>query len=156
MGCGAHKQSQGLSPQLRQKALEIFQKIDVNNSGSIDKDETQKFWKTNFAKVNTHALFNAVDFDKSGQITEDEWMAFWEIVKKSGYSDKEIFEELFLIFLYNQLDNLMEGKAWVQFRKVDEFVKRDQMRKKSQVKQIVEDNSKRKSILQQQDQQQNN
>ncbi|CAD8103873.1 unnamed protein product [Paramecium primaurelia] len=140
MGCGAQKQSQGLSPQLRQKALEIFKKIDVNNSGSIDKDETQKFWKTNFAKVNTQALFNAVDFDKSGQITEDEWMAFWEIVKKSGYSDKEIFEEL---------DNLMEGKAWVQFRKVDEFVKRDQMRKKSQVKQIVEDNSKRKSILQQ-------
>ncbi|CAD8209501.1 unnamed protein product (macronuclear) [Paramecium tetraurelia] len=140
MGCGAQKQSQGLSPQLRQKALEIFKKIDVNNSGSIDKDETQKFWKTNFAKVNTQALFNAVDFDKSGQITEDEWMAFWEIVKKSGYSDKEIFEEL---------DNLMEGKAWVQFRKVDEFVKRDQMRKKSQVKQIVEENSKRKSILQQ-------
>ncbi|CAD8114834.1 unnamed protein product [Paramecium primaurelia] len=140
MGCGAQKQSQGLSPQLRQKALEIFKKIDVNNSGSIDKDETQKFWKTNFAKVNTQALFNAVDFDKSGQITEDEWMAFWEIVKKSGYSDKEIFEEL---------DNLMEGKAWVQFRKVDEFVKRDQLRKKSQVKQIVEDNSKRKSILQQ-------
>ncbi|CAD8194021.1 unnamed protein product [Paramecium octaurelia] len=140
MGCGAQKQSQGLSPQLRQKALEIFKKIDVNNSGSIDKDETQKFWKTNFAKVNTQALFNAVDFDKSGQITEDEWMAFWEIVKKSGYSDKEIFEEL---------DNLMEGKAWVQFRKVDEFVKRDQMKKKSQVKQIVEDNSKRKSIVQQ-------
>ncbi|CAK90968.1 unnamed protein product (macronuclear) [Paramecium tetraurelia] len=140
MGCGAQKQSQGLSPQLRQKALEIFKKIDVNNSGSIDKDETQKFWKANFAKVNTQALFNAVDFDKSGQITEDEWMAFWEIVKKSGYSDKEIFEEL---------DNLMEGKAWVQFRKVDEFVKRDQMRKKSQVKQIVEDNSKRKSIVQQ-------
>ncbi|CAD8127438.1 unnamed protein product [Paramecium sonneborni] len=145
MGCGASKQSQGLSPQLRSKALEIFKRIDVNNSGSIDKDETQKFWKTNFAKVNTQALFNAVDFDKSGQITEDEWMAFWEIVKKSGYSDKEIFEEL---------DNLMEGKAWVQFRKVDEFVKRDQMRKKSQVKQIVEDNSKRKSILQQE--QQNN
>ena len=28
-------------------------RIDINNSGSIDKDETQKFWKTNFAKVNT-------------------------------------------------------------------------------------------------------
>ncbi|CAD8183265.1 unnamed protein product [Paramecium pentaurelia] len=141
MGCGAQKNSTGLNEKLRAKALEIFRRIDINNSGSIDKDETQKFWKTNFAKVNTQALFNAVDFDKSGQISEDEWMAFWEIVKKSGYTDKEIFEEL---------DNLMEGKAWVQFRKVDEFVKRDQLRKNSQVQQIVKQNSKRKSLVQQQ------
>lgn len=35
-----------------------------------------------------------MDFDKSGQITEDEWMAFWEIVKKSGYTDREISEEV--------------------------------------------------------------
>ena len=50
-------------------------------------------------------------------------MAFWEIVKKSGYTDKEIFEEVKIKFI--QLDNLMDGGAWVQFRKVDEFVKRD-------------------------------
>ena len=49
-----------------------------------------KFWKTNFAKLNTEALFNAVNFDKSGEISEGEWLAFWEIVKKSGYSEKEI------------------------------------------------------------------
>jgi hypothetical protein len=29
-----------LNEKLRAKALEIFRKIDVNNSGSIDKDET--------------------------------------------------------------------------------------------------------------------
>jgi phosphotransacetylase len=51
---------------------------------------------TNFAKLNTEALFNTVDFDKSGEITEDEWLAFWEIVKKSGHTEIEINEEVIL------------------------------------------------------------
>jgi hypothetical protein len=37
----------------------------------------------------------------------------------------------------------MEGKAWVQFRKVDEFIKRDMRKQSSQVKSIV-DGEKRK------------
>lgn len=56
--------------------------------------------KSNFAKINTEALFDAVDFDKSGGITEDEWLAFWEIVRKSGYTEEEINEEV-LYFLKN-------------------------------------------------------
>ena len=50
--------------------------------------------KSNFAKLNTEALFDAVDFDKSGDITEEEWMAFWEIVKENGYSEEEINMEV--------------------------------------------------------------
>lgn len=50
--------------------------------------------KSNFAKVNTDALFKAVDVDNSGTITEDEWMEFWNSVKKSGYSEEEIEEEV--------------------------------------------------------------
>lgn len=41
----------------------------------------------------------------------------------------------------------MEGKAWVQFRKVEEFVKRDQSRKQSQIKLIVQENQKRLSVV---------
>jgi len=44
--------------------------------------------------VNTDALFKAVDVDNSGTITEDEWMEFWNSVKKSGYSEEEIEEEV--------------------------------------------------------------
>ena len=35
------------------------------------------FRKSNFAKINTKALFEAVDKDKNGAIEYDEWMAFW-------------------------------------------------------------------------------
>ena len=69
-------------------------------------------------------MFNAVDYDKSGEITLDEWLAFWEIVKKSGHSEAEIEEEV-NIHLYQKMDGLLEGKAWVGFRKVDDFVKND-------------------------------
>lgn len=31
----------------------------------------------------------------------------------------------------------MEGKAWVQFKKVDDYVKRDQKKKSSHVKNII-------------------
>lgn len=86
--------------------------------------------------MNTEALFNAVDYDKSGEITEDEWLAFWEIVKKSGHTENEIEEEVKKISV-TQMDGLLEGKAWVGFRKVDDFVKKDQKSRHSEVGKIV-------------------
>jgi len=68
-----------------------------------------KFWKSNFAKLNTEALFKAVDKDKNGNISQDEWILFWETVKKSGHTEEEIEFEI---------KNLMEGSAWVYFDKV--------------------------------------
>lgn len=36
-----------------------------------------------------------------GTISEDEWVAFWEEVKRAGYTDEYIREEVFnLLFLY--------------------------------------------------------
>ncbi|CAD8126001.1 unnamed protein product [Paramecium sonneborni] len=139
MGCTHTKIDESLSEKLRTKAIEIFKKIDIKGNGTIDKQGTQQFWKSNFAKLNTEALFDAVDFDKSGDITEDEWMAFWEIVKQNGYSEEEINLEL---------DELMEGKAWVQFKRVDRFIKIDEKRRGSRVKSIVQEEKKKLSIVQ--------
>lgn len=47
----------------------IFQKIDVENKGFIDRERTLQFWSKNFAKINTEALFKSVDFNKNGNIT---------------------------------------------------------------------------------------
>jgi hypothetical protein len=40
------------------------------------------------------------------------------------------------------MDGLLEGKAWVGFRKVDEFVKQDQRRKSHQIDRIVKEENK--------------
>eukprot|EP01016_Furgasonia_blochmanni_P043033 TRINITY_DN578_c0_g1_i11.p3 TRINITY_DN578_c0_g1~~TRINITY_DN578_c0_g1_i11.p3 ORF type:complete len:116 (-),score=17.85 TRINITY_DN578_c0_g1_i11:367-714(-) len=113
--------------------------IDINDSKTIDKEETLKFWKSNFAKLNTEALFKAVDIDKNGNISEDEWVAFWEVVKKSGHTEKEITEEL---------DNLTQGKAWVQFDKVPVDVsKTNSHSKNAQSLPFASNRGKRKNIL---------
>ncbi|CAD8060964.1 unnamed protein product [Paramecium sonneborni] len=126
--CSSMHHQTDLSASLRLKALQIFQKIDKENKGVIDKKTTQQFWQSNFAKINTEALFKAVDFDNSGDITIQEWLTFWKIVKKTGYTEQEINEEL---------DELMQGKAWVQFRVVDQFIQVDKNRRRSQIPQIV-------------------
>ena len=57
-----------LSPQLEKRVKDIFEKIDTDHSGAIDKEETLKYWKSNFAKLNTNELFNAVDADGNNEI----------------------------------------------------------------------------------------
>jgi EF hand len=42
--CSGQSRNKGLSPNLRRKAELIFDKIDVNGSGSIDRQETLKYW----------------------------------------------------------------------------------------------------------------
>lgn len=104
-----NKQSK-LSPEAAKLAEQIFRTMDLDNSGSIDKQETLKFWKSNYAKINTEEIFKAVDTDKSGTIEFDEWMEFWGAVKNAGHSDKEIIAEL---------ESLKDRKAWVSFCNVN-------------------------------------
>ncbi|CAD8109346.1 unnamed protein product [Paramecium primaurelia] len=127
--CSNRPEHKQISENLRLKAIMIFQKIDIYNKGSIDKERTLQFWKSNFAKINTDALFQQVDYNKSGNITIQEWLAFWDIVKQQGYSEQEISDEL---------DELQQGKAWVQFYKVDAFIRADTQRQKTQIDQIVQ------------------
>lgn len=46
--------------------------------------------KSNFAKVNTEAMYKAIDIDKNGEIDETEWLTFWETVKRCGHTEAEI------------------------------------------------------------------
>ena len=65
------------------------------NFGRNEKGVSKLNRKSNFAKLNTEALFKAVDADGNGRISEDEWLYFWSEVKASGHSDEEILEEVF-------------------------------------------------------------
>eukprot|EP00746_Dinoflagellata_sp_MGD_P009108 gnl/MRDRNA2_/MRDRNA2_118381_c0_seq1.p1 gnl/MRDRNA2_/MRDRNA2_118381_c0~~gnl/MRDRNA2_/MRDRNA2_118381_c0_seq1.p1 ORF type:complete len:128 (-),score=43.49 gnl/MRDRNA2_/MRDRNA2_118381_c0_seq1:67-450(-) len=103
MGCGGSKP---LQPETIEKLKEFFKKMDIDGNGDISKDEATKFWGKNFAKVNADAMFNEVA-DGSGSITEAGFLEFWSQVKKSGYKDKDILDEL---------ESMMEGGSWVDWK----------------------------------------
>ena len=86
--------------------MELFYLIDINNSKKIERDETLKFWPSNFPIINSNELFNEVDKNNNGEIELDEWIDYWTIVSNSGYSENEIC---------NELDNMIEGGCWVKF-----------------------------------------
>lgn len=74
--------------------LELFKLIDTDNSKTIDRDETLKFWAKNFAKLNSNELFDQVDKNNDGSIQLEEWFEFWEIVFNSGYCEEELISEV--------------------------------------------------------------
>ena len=95
-----------MPPKVKEKVLTLFKKIDTDGSNTIDRDETLKFWSSNFPKLNSGVLFDQVDKNNDGSIQLEEWLEFWGIVYDSGYSEEEICTEL---------DNMIEGGSWVKF-----------------------------------------
>ena len=72
--------------------------IDVDHSQTIDREETIKFWGSNFPKLNANELFSQVDKNNDGTIQLEEWVDFWALVLKSGHSVEEVSAEVTILF----------------------------------------------------------
>lgn len=88
------KNHEKLPKDLKNKVLELFRKIDTDNSKTIDFQETMKFWGNNFARLNSKELFQSVDKDDNGEIEEEEWLEFWYNVYSSGHSKNDIINDV--------------------------------------------------------------
>ena len=95
-----------MPPKLEEKVRKLFSLIDVDDSKTIDREETLKFWSKGFAKINSTCLFEQVDKNNDGTIQLEEWLEFWRVVYESGYSEEEVCAEL---------DNMIKGGSWVKF-----------------------------------------
>ena len=95
-----------MPPKLEEKVRRLFSMIDVDDSKTIDREETLKFWSKGFAKINSKVLFEQVDKNNDGAIQLEEWLEFWRVVYESGYDEEEISAEL---------DNMINGGSWVKF-----------------------------------------
>merc|ERR1712129_352673 len=98
---------EGLSPEFAEIIQSCFGRMDKNGDGSITRVEAKNFFKQ-FGGVCASAMFHAVDDDNDNTITLDEFLAYWASVKRSGYTEQELLEEI---------GELLEGNAWVQFEK---------------------------------------
>lgn len=101
------KQSIGLSLQARTKVRELFAKMDVDINMQVTRSEAESYFKGSFGRLSVNAMFNEVDVDKNRQISEEEFVQFWEQVKKCGYSEEDILEEV---------DQLILGGTWVDWK----------------------------------------
>mmetsp|Transcript_16713 Transcript_16713/g.47815 ORF Transcript_16713/g.47815 Transcript_16713/m.47815 type:complete len:122 (+) Transcript_16713:143-508(+) len=110
MGCGASlrgiRTSSHLSPELEDKLRTLHKNMDADHDGRVTKEEASKWFTGAFAKLSAIAMFNEVDTDQNGEMSEDEFVAFWKQVKRSGYTEKQIADEL---------EQLEQGQAWVDW-----------------------------------------
>ena len=107
---GQAKEGVELTELLKAEIVSIFHAMDVDNDGSVTKEEASRFFKS-FGKLNAAAMFNEVDVARSVDddvdvITLAEWVGFWRNVRASGYSEDEMREEL---------ANMASGQSWVDF-----------------------------------------
>ena len=104
MGNKADKPSIKLSQVLEDKVIELFNSIDTDSSGSIEKKEAKEYWKKNLSQVNTIALFDQVDVDHDGHIELPEWIQYWTDVFMQGKHSEEQ--------LIGELQSIIDGNAW--------------------------------------------
>jgi len=95
-----------LSAKAWQKIEECFRLMDTDHSNAVTKEEAVGFFKGAFGKLSADAFFNEVDVDGSGAITAEEFIDFWVQVRKAGYKEQEIIDEL---------EELIQGGAWVDW-----------------------------------------
>mmetsp|Transcript_58056 Transcript_58056/g.155454 ORF Transcript_58056/g.155454 Transcript_58056/m.155454 type:complete len:134 (-) Transcript_58056:83-484(-) len=101
------KTTAGLTQPTKDKLEELFGKMDLDKSGDINLKEAVSFWGQNFAKVNAAAFFNEVDTNENTSISLPEYIGFWANVKKNGYTEDEILEEV---------ENMLSGGSWVDWK----------------------------------------
>eukprot|EP00927_Polykrikos_kofoidii_P065171 TRINITY_DN60960_c0_g1_i1.p1 TRINITY_DN60960_c0_g1~~TRINITY_DN60960_c0_g1_i1.p1 ORF type:complete len:264 (+),score=56.61 TRINITY_DN60960_c0_g1_i1:98-889(+) len=96
-----------LSKKAWAKLEELFTKMDPDGSNAVSREEAKQFFKGTFGKMSADAMFNEVDVDGSGAITAQEFMQFWLHIRRNGYSERDIMDEV---------DQLLEGGAWVDWK----------------------------------------
>lgn len=88
------------------KCEDLFKNIDSDGSLILDRTKAANYFKGGFSKIASEAMFHEVDVANARVITAEDWMAFWLQVKTSGYTDKQIVEEI---------NNLLDGSPWVDW-----------------------------------------
>jgi len=109
LGCSFPARPLGcrLSAGAWEKIERLFHRMDPDGSNAVTREEAKSFFKCAFGQISVDAMFNEVDVDRSGAIDAKEFVKFWIQVRKNGYSEQDILDEL---------DELLEGGAWVDWQ----------------------------------------
>uniref|UniRef100_A0A7S2MFW7 EF-hand domain-containing protein n=1 Tax=Alexandrium andersonii TaxID=327968 RepID=A0A7S2MFW7_9DINO len=107
MGCGALSARRvELSEEASRKVTELFEKMDADSDDTVTLAEAKAYFNGNFGKLSAIAMFSEVDNNNDKSITKAEFLMFWRQVKKSGYKEDEIIEEV---------TKMLNGANWVDW-----------------------------------------
>jgi len=95
MGCGASVVK--LKPETMVKIGALYCAIkgdDPDLEKGISRQDAKKFFKGKFGKLSADAMFNEVDTDHSDDITQKEFLEFWTQVRRNGYKEEDLVDEI--------------------------------------------------------------
>jgi hypothetical protein len=96
-----------LSIPVLEKINQLFDRMDSDNNGDVSRHEAAAYFKGKFGKISTGAMFNEVDVDHSDAISREEFIGFWKQVRKSGYTNADILDEV---------EEMLNGGFWVDWK----------------------------------------
>eukprot|EP00929_Paragymnodinium_shiwhaense_P041284 TRINITY_DN21464_c0_g1_i2.p2 TRINITY_DN21464_c0_g1~~TRINITY_DN21464_c0_g1_i2.p2 ORF type:complete len:142 (-),score=22.87 TRINITY_DN21464_c0_g1_i2:337-762(-) len=96
-----------ISPLMQVKIDRLWHRL-AGGSGVVTRSQAAALWPSKVVgKLSIDAMFSQVDVDRDGTISKAEWDGFWSSVKRHGYSEATIMDEV---------DNIIDGSAWVDWR----------------------------------------
>ncbi|CAD8106847.1 unnamed protein product [Paramecium primaurelia] len=135
MGYSNTKIEEPFSKKLRSKAIINFNKLNI---------------KTMELQINKERHFYG-NLTMLNQILKH-YLKFWILIKLkillNGWLFWILLNKMVILKKYQVLHELREGKAWVQFKRVDRFIKIDEQQRGSRVKSIIQEEKKRLSVFQ--------
>eukprot|EP00928_Gymnodinium_smaydae_P091059 TRINITY_DN74763_c0_g1_i1.p1 TRINITY_DN74763_c0_g1~~TRINITY_DN74763_c0_g1_i1.p1 ORF type:complete len:437 (-),score=118.30 TRINITY_DN74763_c0_g1_i1:77-1387(-) len=109
-----------LSKNAWKKCEELYHAIDKEQVGFITLESAAAFFGSEvsqsqpghirvsgFGGVSAKSMLNEMDVERHGRVSPQQFMEFWLQVRKSGYRNSTIIEEIELI---------LEGNAWVDWK----------------------------------------
>jgi len=88
------------------KVKELFDSMDKDGNGELERTEALQFFKGKFGALSVEAMFNEVDADGNQCISKNEFVEFWIQVVQNGYREEDVIEEM---------NSMLEGGGWVDF-----------------------------------------
>ena len=76
---------------LKDKAMLVFDMLDLDNSGDLERSEVLDIFAESKNKgENVAELFDNMDCDNNGIVDRQEFLAFWEDLMESGVPEEQI------------------------------------------------------------------
>jgi len=120
MGCGASSKKIQLTDETKAQIEALYTAIKVHNEEGkddgkgINRAEATKFFKGKFGKLSADAMFNEVDSDKSDDVSREEFLDFWTQVRRSGYKEDDMCQELAEMIEASKDPN--SAPAWIDWK----------------------------------------